>query len=154
MIEPPCVVVTAPRPIAMVRLRVAWPEMRQVMRPGLAEVMAALAAQGIAPTGPWLNRHFRPPTDTLDFAICVPVASPVAPVGRVEPGMLPATTLARTVMHGDYAGLGVAWGELRAWIAGQGHATGPEFWECYTVGPESHPNAADWRTELSWPLAK
>ncbi len=153
MIEPPCVIVTSPLPVAMLRLKVTWPEMRHVMRPGLAEVMAALAAQGVTATGPWLNRHFRMPTDTLDFAICVPVASPVLPVGRVEPGTLPATAAARTVMHGDYVGLGAAWGELRDWIAGQGHTAGPEFRECYTAGPEMYPNPADWRTELTWPLA-
>ena len=103
--------------------------------------------------GAWLIRQFRAPTDTLDLAICVPVAAPVAPIGRVEPGVLPATTLARTVMHGNYAGLAAAWGELRDWIASQGHATGPEFWECYSVGPQTHSDPADWRTELNWPLA-
>ena len=152
MIEQPGVIVTDPQPVAMLRLRVTWPEMRHVMRPGLAEIMAALAAQDRTATGPWLNRHFRTPTDTLDFAICVPVSAPLLPVGRVEPGTLPATPVARTVMHGDYAGLGAAWSALRDWIAAQGHTTGSEFWECYAVGPRTNPDPADWRTELTCPL--
>ena len=28
----------------------------------------------------------------------------------------------------------------------------PDLWECYTVGPESSPDSADWRTELNRPL--
>lgn len=154
MIEPPRIVATAPQQVAMVRLSVPWAEMRHVMRPRLNEIAQAIAAQGIPATGPWFTHHVRQPTDTLDFAICVPVASEIRSVGRVEPGLRPAMTVIRTVMQGDYAGLGAAWGGLRAWIAEQGHTTRPEFWECYVVGPETSPNPADWRTELNWPLTK
>jgi hypothetical protein len=38
----------------------------------------------------------------------------VTPVGRVKAGQLPATTIARTIYHGDYDGLGAAWGEFEA----------------------------------------
>jgi effector-binding domain-containing protein len=152
MIEAPCIVATAPQPVAMVRLCVPWAEMRHVMRPGLNEIAQAVAHQGIAATGPWFNHHFRQPTDTLDFAICMPVASDIRPVGRVETGLRPAMTVVRTVMYGDYAGLGAAWGELRTWIVAQGHRIRPEFWECYVVGPETSTNPANWRTEMNWPL--
>ena len=47
-----------------------------------------------------------------------------------------------------------AWGELRDWIAATGHTTRAGFWECYTIGPESSTDPADWRTELTWPLAE
>ena len=154
MIEPLRIVATEPQQVAMVRLCVPWTEMRHVIGPGLTEVRDAVAAQGIATAGPWLTHHFRMPTDTLDFAICVPVAAAVAAMGRVEPGQLPAANVVRTVMHGDYAGLAAAWGELRDWIAATGHTTRAGFWECYTIGPESSTDPADWRTELTWPLAE
>jgi len=154
VIEPPRIVMTEAAPIAMLRLRVPGSDMRRVMGPGLAEVTGAIAAQDIAATGPWFTYHFRKPTDTFDFAICVPVASDVRAVGRVEPGERPAVKAARTVLHGNYTSLGAAWGELRDWIAAQSHATGPAFWECYAVGPETSSDPADWRTELTWPLAE
>lgn len=50
--------------------------------------------------------------DTFDFEVGVPVAAPVAAAGRVKPGELPAATVARTVYHGDYSGLGEAWGRV------------------------------------------
>ena len=152
MIEPPGIVQTQPQPIALLRLCVPWAEMRRAMGSGLTEVKDAVATQGIAATGPWFTHHVRMATDTLDFAICVPVASDVAAAGRVEPGHLPAVTAARTVFHGDYAGLGTAWGEFRDWIAANGHTTRADFWECYAVGPETSPDPGDWRTELTWPL--
>jgi effector-binding domain-containing protein len=88
----------------------------------------------------------------FDFEIGVPVAQPVTAAGRVQPGELPATTVARTVYRGPYQGLGDAWGEFGAWIAANGHTPAADLWECYVSGPESSPNPADWRTELNRPL--
>jgi effector-binding domain-containing protein len=69
--------------------------------------------------------------NTFDFEISVPVRSPVAAVGRVTPGLWPATRVARTVYRGGYEGLGEAWGEFNEWIVAQGHRLGPDCWECY-----------------------
>jgi effector-binding domain-containing protein len=90
--------------------------------------------------------------DTFDFEIGVPVTGPVSPAGRVKPGQLPATTVARTVYHGAYEGLAAAWGEFGAWIVANGHTPAPNLWECYAAGPESSPDPASWRTELNRPL--
>ena len=80
------------------------------MGPGIGEVMAAIAAQGLTPAGPWFTHHLRRPTDTFDFEICVPIAAPVTATGRVKPGRWPAMKVARTIYHGEYEGLGAAWG--------------------------------------------
>jgi len=152
MLDAPTIVKTNAQHIAAIRLCVAWNQMQAVMGPGVAEATAAVAAQGVAATGPWFNHHFRAPTYTFDFEICVPVATPVKPAGRVRPGELAAATVARTIYHGDYRGLGAAWGEFRDWIAANGHEASAEFWEVYVAGPESSVNPADWRTELNWPL--
>ena len=152
MIETPQVVQAAPQLMASIRLNVGWSEMRQVMGPGLSEVRAVAAAQGIAATGVWFTHHFRQPTDTLDFEICLPVAARVKPEGRVKPGELPAATVARTVYRGGYEGLGAAWGEFTAWIRTNGHKANADFWERYVAGPESSADPADWRTELNRPL--
>jgi effector-binding domain-containing protein len=151
-IDAPQVIEIAPQLIASIRLCVPRGEMRKVMGPGLSELKAAVAAQGIAPTGPWFDHHFRRPTNTFDFEICLPVAARVTPVGRVKAGQRPATTIARTIYHGDYNGLGAAWGEFEAWIVANGHKTGPDFWQCYVAGPESNDDPSTWRTELNRPL--
>ena len=73
--------------------------------------------------------------------------------GRVENGELPAATVARTVYHGDYDGLGEAWGAFGEWMAEAGHAAASNLWESYVTGPESGPDPAGWQTELNRPLA-
>jgi effector-binding domain-containing protein len=91
---------------------------------------------------------------TFDFEIGVPVATAIAPVGRVTPGELPAATVARTVYQGGFEGLGAAWGEFNAWITAEGHTPCPDLWECYVAGPESGPEPSSWRTELNRPLVR
>ena len=153
MLDTPQIAQTANQLTGVIRLTIPREEIRNVMGPGIAELMAAVAAQGIAPAGPWFTHHLRMDPATFDFEIGVPVAAQVAASGRVKAGHLPATTVARTVYHGPYEGLGGAWGELDAWIAANGHTPGPDLWECYVVGPETNPNPANWRTQLNRPLS-
>ena len=152
MIDPPQIAQTANQLAAVIRLTIAREEIRNVMGPGLRELMAALADQGIAPAGPWFTHHLRMDAEVFDFEICVPVREPVVAVDRVKPGQLPAAKVVRTTYHGPYEGLGAAWGEFDAWIAAKGYKTGTDLWECYVAGPESNPDPAAWRTELNRPL--
>ena len=152
MLASPAIIDTPAQLIAFIHLTVPRSQIRNVMGPGLGEVNAAIAAQGIAPAGPWLTHHLSTQPDIFDFEICVPVTTPVVAIGRVRAGELPAATVARTVFHGDYAGLGVAWGEFNAWIEAAGFAPRLDLWECYVVGPESSSVPADWRTQLNRPL--
>lgn len=154
MLETPWITESVAQLTAVIRFTVPRTEIRNVMGPGLAELRAAVASQGIAVTGPWLTHHFRMDPAIFDFEIALPVASPLIVAGRVRGGRLPATIVARAVLHGDYAGLPAAWGELDAWITAHGYAAGPELWERYLVGPESSPNPADWRTELNRPVTR
>lgn len=152
MIEPPRVVDTARQLAAVIRLTIPREEIRNVMGPGIQELMGVVSAQGIGPAGPWFSHHLRMDPGLFDFEIGVPVTAPVVATGRVEAGELPASTVAQTVYHGGYEGLGAAWGELHAWIEAGGHQPGPDFWERYLVGPESGPDGSAYRTELSRPI--
>src|SRR5580658_1512002 len=108
MIDTPQITQTCALLTASVHLTVPREEMPKVMRQGLSEVKAAIAAQGISAAGPWFTHHLRMNPGIFDFEICVPVTAPIDPAGRVEPGRWPVTTVARTVFRGDYAGLGAA----------------------------------------------
>jgi effector-binding domain-containing protein len=154
MIETPEIVQTAAQLTAVIRLTVPREEIQTVMGPAIGEVFATVAAQGMAPTGPVFSHHFRMDPGIFDFEVGVPVSSPVAPAGRVKPGQLPATTVARAVYHGGYEGLGPAWGEFGDWVAANGHKPCQDLWECYVTGPESGPDPAGWRTQLNRPLLK
>jgi effector-binding domain-containing protein len=152
MLDAPKIVRTTDQLTAVIHLNVPRAEIQKVMGPGIAELRAVLAAQGIAPSGPWLTHHLRMDPGIFDFEICLPVSAPVAASGRVKPARLPATTVARTVYHGGYEGLAAAWGEFEAWLEANGHKPAPDLWEVYAAGPETGPDPAKWRTELNRPL--
>ena len=82
----------------------------------------------------------------------MPVSAAVTAVGRVKPGQRPAIKVVRTVYHGSYEGLDGAWREFTGWMEANGHKTEGDLYECYVVGPESTPDPANWRTELSRPV--
>jgi effector-binding domain-containing protein len=149
MIDAPRIVQTTAQLTAVIHLKVPRARIQEVMGPGLAEIKAAVAAQGVAATGPWFTHHLRISPDTFDFEISVPEAAPVTAAGRVRPSVWPAMKVARTVYRGPYEGLAAAWGEFDAWVKANGHEPAPDLWECYLAGPESSPDPAAWRTQLS-----
>jgi effector-binding domain-containing protein len=143
MIDTPQTTQTTAHDTAVIRCTIPRGQIQDVMGPGRSELMDTIAAQGVAPAGPWFSHHLRMGPDIFDFETGVPVATPIAAAGRVKPGELPATRVARTVYHGEF----------EAWIVAEGLTPRPDLWECYVTGPESDPDPATWRTELNRPLA-
>jgi len=154
MLDQPWITETSVQLTAAIRLTIPREEIRNVMGPGIAELMAAVAAQGMVRAGPVFSHHLRIDPHTFDFEIGVPVTTAVFAAGRVRPSQLPATTVARTVYRGPYEGLGPAWAEFDAWIVAGAHAPAPNLWECYVTGPADNPDPATWRTELNRPLTR
>lgn len=152
MIDEPTITRTTEQLTAMIHLTIPRAEIQKAMGPGISEVKAAIAAQGIDAAGPWLTHHLRMDPEVFDFEICVPVRSSVTAAGRVKPGVLRAGRVARTVYHGPYEGLGAAWGEFGSWIKARGLTPAEDLWEVYIVDPEKNPDPSSWRTELNRPL--
>ena len=152
MLDTPHIVQTTAQPAAVIHLTVARSDMMKVFGPAVGELMAALAAQGVKSEGAIFAHHLKMSCDTFDFELGVKVASPVQATGRVKPGELPAAKVARTVYSGPYEGLPDAWGEFVDWMKASGHEQAVDLWEVYTVGPQSTPDPAGWRTELNRPL--
>ena len=153
MIDTPEIVEVPVQTTASLAMVVPASEIMHHMGPGIQEVYRALADQGIEPAGPWFTHHFRRPSETFDFEICVPVKDDVTPQGRVRPGVLPAHRAVRTIYHGGYHGLGNGWGEFMRWIEDQGLKVRDDLWEAYVIGPDSAARAEDYETQLNKPLA-
>lgn len=152
MIATPSIVHSDAQDTAVIRLTLAASDMPTHVGPAAQELIAAITAQGAGPAGPMYSYHLRRPSDTFDFELGFPVSKPVAATGRVQPGQLPATRVARTVYTGGYEGLGGGWGEFMQWIDGNGLRGAETLWERYVRGPESGGDPAQWQTELNRPL--
>lgn len=138
--------------IARLPLVVPVDEMRQHMEPALRELYATVLGQGLAIAGPWFTHHRRRPTDTFDFALCVPVDGDVHPRGRVEPATLPSRRVACVMHDGPYERLHEGWAALHIWLARERLTPAADLWEIYHLGPDHSTDSADFRTELVQPL--
>jgi effector-binding domain-containing protein len=152
VLEAPEVVESPEQLVAKIPIVVARDQMPSVMGPGISEVFSVISAQGIEVAGPWFAHHYSITDAQFDFAICVPVVTPVAAAGRVVPGKREASTVVRAVLCGPYEHLSDGWGELMTWIDAQGHNARTDLWEVYAQGPESGDDSSKWRTELNRPL--
>lgn len=152
MIDEPKLVQTDSQKAAVIHVTIPRDRIQEAMGSGINELMTTLKEQGITPAGPWFSHHLRMDPAVFDFEIGVPVAADVKPSGRVKPGELPATKVARTTYRGGYDGLGSAWGEFDAWLRKNGHDPAGDLWEVYTAGPETGNDSGLYRTELNRPL--
>jgi effector-binding domain-containing protein len=152
MIAPPEIVQTEAQKTAVIQLTIPAAEMMNEFGPAVGELYAELARQGVTPAGPLFAHHHCRPAQVFDFEVGVPVSQEVVPNGRVKPGTLRQTTVARTTYHGPYEGLANAWAELTEWITAAGHTQADNLWEVYVAGPDKAESAAGYRTELNRPL--
>jgi effector-binding domain-containing protein len=153
MISTPAIIQTEAHAAAVIHITTSRNEMMKVFGPAVSELMSALAAQGVEPVGAVFAHHLKFAPSIFDFELGVKVTAPVKAAGRVKPGQLPPGKVARTIYSGPYEGLPAAWGEFDAWMKANGHAQAENLWELYSVGPQSTPDPAGWRTELNRPLA-
>src|ERR1700730_17158993 len=152
MLAAPEIIMPNVQEAAVVHLTIPRSEMMKVFGPAVGELMAALAARRVEPVGAVFAHHLKMSPDNFDFELGVKVSAPVKATGRVKPGELPAAKVARTVYSGPYEGLPAAWSEFDKWMKDNGHEQAANLWELYSVGPQSTPDPAGWRTELNRPL--
>lgn len=152
MIDTPQVTQSDGQLTAVIRFTIPRHEIRNVMGPGINELLAAVTAQNVPITGAVFSHHLRMDPEVFDFEVGIPTGGIIGAAGRVKPSELLPAKVIRTVYRGGYEGLGAAWGEFDLWIAENGYATGADLWECYVSGPDKNPDPTTFRTELNRPL--
>lgn len=152
MLDKPEIIETHPRRAAIIRLTIPREQMKDVMGPGIGELLTTIVGQGVSPAGPIFAHHLRIEPGLFDFELGVPVSKPVKAAGRVQPSEMPARRVARTWYHGPYEGLADAWHEFNGWVKAQGLTGDTDLWETYESGPEASNDPKEWRTELWRPI--
>lgn len=116
---------------------------------------AALADQGLAPTGPGgaLYDHAFFEQSRGEVVAFVPVtATPTARDG-VGPFVVPAARLAVARHAGPFDDLDRTYGSLGTAVTEAGLGTAGPIRERYLVSPAESADPLDWRTEVCWPVA-
>jgi AraC family transcriptional regulator len=142
------------QPILCIRRRVARSELAGM----LAECFGTLFGHGQRsglPIAGWpLARYIAMGPGLWTVEAAMPLVSPATAAGDMQPGSLPAGPTAFAIHVGAYGQLAETHAAVERWIDVQGYQVGGAPWESYVTDPAQHPDPADWRTEVYWPLAQ
>jgi effector-binding domain-containing protein len=133
--------------VALVRGHIPVTEIPGFLGGAFAEVPAVAARQGLRLTGMPYGRYRFAPDGTLDVEAGFPVSGIVTAAGRVEPGVLPGGTVARTLHVGSYDTVAAAYEATESYLTENGYEPVGPAWECYL----DEPDVKEPRTEVFMP---
>ena len=140
--------------ILFVRLRAGRHEIANAIGEGLGKAFPYSQRLGLAIAGRPFTRYLSTGPGLFSIEVGMPVAAPPQGEGVVEAGTLPAGPVAVAMHAGPYDQLSETYAALERWIESNGYRIGGAPWESYITDPADHPDPADWRTEVYWPLEK
>jgi effector-binding domain-containing protein len=114
---------------------------------------AAIAGQGLVPTGPPIALYHGMPTDSIDITAGFPVGATAVAEEGVVLTPLPAGPAVATVYVGPYDGMTRTYDEIAAWLQAEKLTPRPDMWEEYLTDPDTNPDPATWQTRIVFPLA-
>ncbi len=134
-------------------MRVARHELPAAIAEGVGKVYMYAQQAALALAGQPFTRYQSMGPGLLSIEVGMPLAADATGNGEVESGVLAAGPAAVAVHAGPYDQLGETYAAVERWIEAQGAQPGGAPWESYVTDPADHPDPADWRTEVCWPLA-
>jgi len=140
--------------ILFVRLRAGRHEIANAIGEGLGKAFPYSQRLGLAIAGRPFTRYLSTGPGLFSIEVGMPVATAPQGEGVVEAGTLPAGPVAVATHAGPYDQLSETYAALERWIESNGYRIGGAPWESYITDPADHPDPADWRTEVCWPLEK
>ena len=140
--------------ILFVRLRAGRHEIANAIGEGLGKAFPYSQRLGLAIAGRPFTRYLSTGPGLFSIEVGMPVATAPQGEGVVEAGTLPAGPVAVATHAGPYDQLSETYAALERWIESNGYRIGGAPWESYITDPADHPDPADWRTEVYWPLER
>jgi AraC-like DNA-binding protein/effector-binding domain-containing protein len=141
-----------PQPALVIRSRIARPEIAATIGQSLGRIVPYAIGAGGALAGQPFARYPEFGVGMLTIEVGMPLVTQIAGSGDIEALELPGGSTAVAVHGGAYDRLPDTFAALERWIASQGKTPSGAPWEVYVTDPADHPDSADWRTEIYWPV--
>lgn len=141
-----------PQPALIIRSRIARDEIAATLGQSFGRIVQHALATGGVLAGQPFARYPEFGAGLITIEAGMPLAAPVPGSGDIEAFTLPGGLTAVAVHGGPYDKLSETFTAFERWIAAQGHSPDGPPWEVYVTDPAEHPDSADWRTEIYWPV--
>lgn len=141
------------QPVLLIRRRIAKSELQAMLAECFGKLFSYGHQAGLPIAGWPIARYVSMGPGLWTVEAAMPLATAVPGVGEMEAGTLPAGPVAFGLHAGPYEQLPDSNAAIEKWIESKGYRTGGSPWESYVTDPGQHPDPADWRTEVYWPLA-
>jgi AraC-like DNA-binding protein/effector-binding domain-containing protein len=141
-----------PQHILCIRRRVAPSELQQTLGECFGKLFTHAAKSGLPIAGWPICRYVSTGLGLWTIEPAVPLAAPASSEGEMRADVLPGGWVALGIHAGPYDGLPDTNAAIERWIEANGFEASGAAWEHYVTDPAQHPDAADWRTEVVWPL--
>jgi len=139
--------------ILFARLRAARHELSSAIGEGVGKVYGYAQRAGLALAGHPFTRYLSAGPGLLTIEVGFRFSDPVRGDGDIEAGILEGGPAVAAVHGGPYEQLSESYAAIERWMEQNGLAPGGAPWEYYVTDPAAHPDPADWRTEIFWPVA-
>ena len=141
-----------PAHVLIVRARCARHELSKTIGESFGKAFPYAMQSGVPLAGRPFTRYLStgPGLLTIESGCVLAAATPGE--GDVEAAALPGGPAVVAMHGGSYETLSETYAEMERWMEKNGLRPGGAPWESYITDPAEHPDPADWRTEISWPL--
>lgn len=141
-----------PQMIAGIRAITTQAEIASTFATLAPEIAEYLKENNVSASGAPYVRYFHMGADRVDLEVGMRISGAIVGNARIEFGELPGGDVATTVHTGPYEGLADAYAALIEWIRDQGRQETGTPWETYSSHPDEDFHAAEWRTQIFWPI--
>jgi AraC family transcriptional regulator len=142
-----------PQPALIVKRRVARSEIAATIAESLGKTFPYALQNGLAIAGRPFVRYSDVGPGLMTMETGTPLAAPAPGVGEIEAITLPGGPAAVAVHMGPYDTLQDTYAAMERWMQQQGVRAAGAPWESYITDPAEHPDPANWRTDVFWPIS-
>jgi AraC family transcriptional regulator len=143
-----------PRPVLIMRCRTPRGELQAAIGNSLGGVFGHCQKVGLPLEGRPFVRYLSTGPGLWEIECGKPLAAPAPGDGAIEAATLPGGAVLVAIHGGLYDQLSDTYVAMERWMDANGVRPGGAPWESYLTDPADHPDPADWRTEVYWPLAQ
>jgi len=143
-----------PQHALIVRRRVARSEIAATIAESLGKTFPYALQNGLAIAGRPFVRYSDVGPGLMTMETGTPLATPAPGAGDIEAITLPGGPAAVAVHMGPYDKLQDTYAAMERWMQQQGVRAAGAPWESYITDPAEHPDPANWRTDVFWPISE